>query len=277
MGTITGSSSAEIAAPVEQVWEVVEDVLSAPEWQGGLKAMKEIERDPDGRVALAESGSDAKVRTIKSIVRFSYDAPTRLSWQQEQGELKSVEGSWELEDLGGERTQATYRLEVELGRKLGLIIRGPLVDVLRGQLVSARAKELQERVEGASSPCARAWRASWIAAPLSSAGPPDYGRRRTARRILRRRRLGDLDRRPECDPYPARLGGSVPATDDACRRRRRERSVRRIEREPARAGVRGAQSVRLAHARTLREHDQQALRSRIARAVSRASSSVSRA
>jgi ribosome-associated toxin RatA of RatAB toxin-antitoxin module len=148
MGTITGSSSAEIAAPVEQVWEVVEDVLSAPEWQGGLKAMEEIERDPDGRVALAESGSDAKVRTIKSIVRFSYDAPTRLSWRQERGELKSVDGAWELEDLGGERTRASYRLEVELGRKLGLIIRGPLVDVLRGQLVSARAEELKARVEG---------------------------------------------------------------------------------------------------------------------------------
>ena len=149
MGTITGSSSAEIDAPVEQVWEVVEDVLSAPEWQGGLKAMEEIERDADGRVVLAESGSDAKVRTIKSIVRFSYDAPTRLSWRQERGELKSVDGAWELEDLGGERTRASYRLEVELGRKLGLIIRGPLVDVLRGQLVSARAKELKERVEGA--------------------------------------------------------------------------------------------------------------------------------
>jgi carbon monoxide dehydrogenase subunit G len=148
MGTITGSSAAEIEAPIERVWEVVEDVVTAPEWQGGLKDMQEIERDADGHVTLAESASDAKVRTIKSTVRFAYDGPTRLAWRQEKGELKSVDGSWELEDLGDGRTRAVYQLEVELGRMLGMVIRGPLVDVLRGQLVGARARELKERVEG---------------------------------------------------------------------------------------------------------------------------------
>jgi carbon monoxide dehydrogenase subunit G len=147
MATITGSSTAEIEAPIEQVWDVVADVLSAPEWQDGLKDIEEIERDADGRVTLVESASDAKVRTIKSTVRFAYDAPTRLDWRQEKGELKSVDGSWELTDLGDDRTRAVYSLEVELGRMLGLVIRGPLVDVLRGQLVAARAGELKTRVE----------------------------------------------------------------------------------------------------------------------------------
>jgi carbon monoxide dehydrogenase subunit G len=147
MATITGSSTAEIEAPIEQVWHVVADVLSAPEWQGGLKDMEEIERDADGRVTLVESASDAKVRTIKSTVRFAYDAPTNLDWHQEKGELKSVDGSWELADLGDDRTRAVYSLEVELGRMLSLVIRGPLIDVLRGQLVGARAGELKTRVE----------------------------------------------------------------------------------------------------------------------------------
>jgi ribosome-associated toxin RatA of RatAB toxin-antitoxin module len=147
MATITGSSTAEIEAPIEQVWDVVADVLSAPEWQDGLKDMEELERDADGRVTLVESASDAKVRTIKSTVRFAYDAPTRLDWRQEKGELKSVDGSWELADLGDDRTRAVYSLEVELGRMLSLVIRGPLVDVLRSQLVAARAGELKTRVE----------------------------------------------------------------------------------------------------------------------------------
>ena len=147
MGTITGSSVAEIEAPLDRVWAVVEDVLSAPEWQGGLKDMLERDRDVDGHVTLAESHSDAKVRTIKSTVHFTYEPPTRLRWRQEKGELKSVDGAWELEDLGGARTRATYRLEVELGRMLGMVIRGPLVDVLRSQLVAARAGELKQRAE----------------------------------------------------------------------------------------------------------------------------------
>jgi hypothetical protein len=87
------------------------------------------------------------VRTIKSVIRFAYDPPGALRWVQEKGELKSVDGRWELEDLGAERTRATYSLEVDLGRMLGLVIRGPLVDLLRGMLVNARAGELKREIE----------------------------------------------------------------------------------------------------------------------------------
>ena len=147
MANISGSSTAEVDAPLAQVWALIEDVEKAPEWQGGLKGMRALHHDADGRATLCESESDAKVRTIKSTVRFSYDGPTRLSWAQEKGELKSVDGHWELEDLGNGRTQATYSLEVELGRILGMVIRGPLIGVLRDMLVSARAGELKKRME----------------------------------------------------------------------------------------------------------------------------------
>ncbi len=147
MANLTGNSTAEINAPIDEVWKLVEDVEKAPEWQGGLKAMEAVERDAEGRATLVESSSDAKVRTIKSTVRFRYDGPTRLSWTQEKGEMKSVEGSWDLEDLGGGRTRATYSLEVDMGRMLSMVIRGPLVDLLRGMLVNARAGELKEAME----------------------------------------------------------------------------------------------------------------------------------
>jgi ribosome-associated toxin RatA of RatAB toxin-antitoxin module len=148
VGNITGSSTAEIEAPIDQVWALVEDVEKAPEWQGGLKGLRALERDDQDRATLCESESDAKIRTIKSTVRFSYDGPKELSWRQERGELKSVDGSWKLEDLGGGRTRATYDLEVDLGRMLGMVIRGPLVDLLRSMLVSARAGELKRAIEG---------------------------------------------------------------------------------------------------------------------------------
>ena len=147
MAALNGSSTAEIDAPIERVWELVEDVESAPQWQGGLKAMRAIERDDDGRATLCEADTDAKVRTIKSTIRFAYDGPTRLTWTQEKGELKSVEGSWTLEDLGGGRTKATYDIETDLGRMLGMVIRGPLVGLLRDMLAGARAGELKKHAE----------------------------------------------------------------------------------------------------------------------------------
>jgi ribosome-associated toxin RatA of RatAB toxin-antitoxin module len=148
MAPLTGSSTAEIDAPLDVVWALVEDVQQAPDWQGGLKAIHVIERDDQGRPTLCETESDAKVRTVKSVVRFRYDPPTALRWSQEKGELKSVEGSWELEDLGERRTRATYALEADLGRMLGMMIRGPLVDLVRGMLVGARAGELKRTIEG---------------------------------------------------------------------------------------------------------------------------------
>jgi ribosome-associated toxin RatA of RatAB toxin-antitoxin module len=147
MPPITGSSSAVINAPLDRVWALVEDVEKAPEWQGGMKAIRVLERDSDGRATLCETESDAKVRTVKSTVRFEYEAPTTLSWTQEKGELKSVEGSWELEDLGSGRTRATYKLDADLGRMLGMVIRGPLVDLLREMLAGARAGELKRAIE----------------------------------------------------------------------------------------------------------------------------------
>ena len=146
MGFLGGEASVDIAAPIEEVWEVVEDVASAPEWQEGLDSMEPLERDAQGRVVVADSTTDAKVRQVTTRVRFSYEPQRRLEWRQEKGDLKSLVGAWELEDLGG-RTRATYRLQGDPGRVLGMLIRGPVEDKLRGVLVGGRPAELKARVE----------------------------------------------------------------------------------------------------------------------------------
>ncbi len=148
MANLGGSASADIDAPLEQVWAVVEDVLTAPEWQGGLDGMTALERDAEDRPTLVETENDIKVRRIKAHVRFNYEGPARLSWTQEKGDMKSVEGAWELEDLGDGRTRATYTLDADPGRVLGLIIRGPVEAATRAIFVNGRPGELKRRVEG---------------------------------------------------------------------------------------------------------------------------------
>jgi ribosome-associated toxin RatA of RatAB toxin-antitoxin module len=149
MAHMGGNASAEIDAPIDEVWAVVEDVLTAPDWQGGLVAISPLERDDAGRPTLVESESDIKVRHVKTQVRFRYEPPTRLSWTQEKGDLKSVEGSWTLEELGTGRTRATYALDSDPGRVLGMVIRGPVESAVMAMLVNARPGELKARVEGA--------------------------------------------------------------------------------------------------------------------------------
>ncbi len=147
MANLGGRASTEVDAPIEACWALAEDVASAPQWQNGLDEMNVKERDAQGRVVLAESVSDAKVQKVKSIVRFSYEEPTRVSWSQHKGQLKSLDGAWELEDLGGGRTRVTYWLDGDPGRMLGMLIRGPVEGKIRDVLVNGRPAEFKARIE----------------------------------------------------------------------------------------------------------------------------------
>jgi ribosome-associated toxin RatA of RatAB toxin-antitoxin module len=145
---ISGSASTVIEAPIDEVYAVAADVESSPRWQPEIKKAEVLERDAEGDQVLVLTETDAKVRSLKSTLRFSYDPPHGLSWVQEDGDLKSVEGSWSFEEEGDGATRATYEMTVDLGRMLGMVIRGPLVGVLRGQLVESMPEKLKKDVEG---------------------------------------------------------------------------------------------------------------------------------
>ena len=147
MGTITGERSVEIEAPVERCFEIAADIENAPEWQGSLKDVEVLERDGDGRAELVETESDAKVKTVKARLRFSYEEPTRITWVQEKGDTKARDGWWDLEDLGGGRTRATYGLAVDPGRMLGMLLRGPAEAKVRDFLLGGAAEGLKSHAE----------------------------------------------------------------------------------------------------------------------------------
>jgi ribosome-associated toxin RatA of RatAB toxin-antitoxin module len=151
MGTIAGSASTEIEAPLEAVYAVAADVEGSPRWQPEIKLAECIDRDAADNQVLVRMETDAKVRRLGSTIRFNYDRSDRIAWVQEDGDLKSIEGAWEFEDLGSGRTRVTYSLEVDLGRVLGMVIRGPVVGVLRGQLIDSMPEKLKRFVEDGSS------------------------------------------------------------------------------------------------------------------------------
>jgi len=148
MGVIKGDRSVEIEAPIERCYEIAADVQKATEWQGSLRDVEVLERDGERRPLLVETESDAKVKTVKAVLRFSYEPPTAISWVQEKGDTKSLHGSWAFEDLGGGRTRATYALEADPGRMLGLLLRGPAEAKVRDFLLGNAAEGLKERAEG---------------------------------------------------------------------------------------------------------------------------------
>jgi uncharacterized membrane protein len=147
VGTISGERSVEIDAPIARCFEIAADIKNAPEWQGSLKDVEVLERDAERRAELVETESDAKVKTVKALLRFSYEEPTGVRWVQEKGDTKSLVGWWKLEDLGDGRTRATYALEVDPGRMLGMLLRGPVEDQVRNFLLGNAADGLKQRAE----------------------------------------------------------------------------------------------------------------------------------
>jgi uncharacterized membrane protein len=147
MGNITGERSVEIDAPIQRVFDIASDIENAPAWQGSLKDVEVFERDADGRPSLVDTVSDAKVKTVKTKLSFTYNSPTEIRWRQEKGDVKSLVGWWKLEDLGGDRTRATYALDVDPGRMLGMLIRGPVEGQVRDFLLGNAADGLKKTAE----------------------------------------------------------------------------------------------------------------------------------
>jgi uncharacterized membrane protein len=148
MGQIKGDRTVEIDAPIERCYEIAADVENAVEWQGSLKDVEVLERDGDRRPVLVETESDAKVKSVRAVLRFSYEPPTDIRWVQEKGDTKSLKGWWTFEDLGDGRTRATYGLEADPGRMLGMLLRGPAESRVRDFLLGNAAEGLKQKAEG---------------------------------------------------------------------------------------------------------------------------------
>ncbi len=125
------------------------DVEHAAVWQGSLREVEVLERDAQGRAVLVETESDAKVKSVRARLRFSYGPPHDIRWVQESGDMKALEGSWHFEDLGDGRSRATYALAADPGRMLGMLLRGPAEARVRDFLIGGAAEGLKAHAEGA--------------------------------------------------------------------------------------------------------------------------------
>lgn len=151
MPLLHGSSSAEVEAPLDRCWTVVSDVDGWTRWTGGLDEVKVIERDSDGRVTVCETLNDARVKKVRVRVAITYQPPHRLSFTLlESADVKAMDGCWSLEELGPERTRATFDLALDPG-PIGLLAR-PLEKALRPIIVGRRADELARTVTGSPPP-----------------------------------------------------------------------------------------------------------------------------
>lgn len=144
MGAKRAEQGIEIDAPPEEVFAAVTDYETFPDWQSAVRECEVIERDAEGRGEVVAFAIDANVKEVRYRLRYRYQHPHRIGWDYLEGDVKSVDGSLDLDALDGGRTRATYRLEIDPG----VFLPGPLRRVLVDQVMRGFVRELKARVEG---------------------------------------------------------------------------------------------------------------------------------
>jgi uncharacterized membrane protein len=127
----------------QECFDALVDYESFPEWQRAVKSVEVETRDSEGRGEEVAFEIDAKVRTINYTLRYSYEAPHRITWDYVSGDVKDVDGEMVLEERGDGTTLATYSLALDPG----VWLPGPVRKVLTDQVMKGSVEDLKKRVE----------------------------------------------------------------------------------------------------------------------------------
>ena len=86
-----------VNASREQIWELLTDYENFSNTFKAVEKLKVLEQDSEG--AYVEFWVDAVITKYHYILYRHYEKPQRrISWKRVSGDLKRIEGSWEIHD-----------------------------------------------------------------------------------------------------------------------------------------------------------------------------------
>jgi uncharacterized membrane protein len=143
MGINWAEHTVEIAAPIEICFDAIVDYESFADWQRAVKGVEVLSRDSDGRGKEVAFEIDAKVKTVRYTLDYSYEPPHLVSWRYIEGDPRDVDGELVLEDNADGTTLATYSLSIDPG----VWLPGKVVSILNEQVMHGALEDLKRRVE----------------------------------------------------------------------------------------------------------------------------------
>lgn len=150
MGLNWAEHAVEIDAPIETCFAAIIDYETFPTWQGAVVDTEVLDWDSKGRGKRVRLFIDAKVRKVDYTLDYSYDEPTLIEWDFVEGNgINGADGHYTFEDLGNDRTRATYKLGLEVGIPLpGPVARRAHKTTLKGSVDDLK-KEAERRATSA--------------------------------------------------------------------------------------------------------------------------------
>ena len=138
------TSSIVVDAEPAKVMAVIADFGSYPEWAKGVQEATVVEQGADGRAERVFFRLDVSPIKDEYTLAYDWDADREVTWTLVEGKmLRALDGAYTLRDLGGGRTEVTYRLALDVSI--------PLIGMLKRKgekiLIDTALKGLKKRVE----------------------------------------------------------------------------------------------------------------------------------
>ncbi len=97
---------------VDKFYKAIVDYRSYPQFVDGMKAIEVINESADGGTVKFSINI---MKEISYTLKLSHRPNQEVSWTFVSGDMMKVNnGKWTLKDLGNNKTEVTYSLEVEL-------------------------------------------------------------------------------------------------------------------------------------------------------------------
>jgi hypothetical protein len=149
MGLNWAEHTVEIEAPIKTCFDAITDYETFPSWQGAVVDTEVLDWDEAGRGKRVRLFVDAKVRKVDYTLDYRYDEPTRIEWDFVEGNgINDADGHYLFEDLGADRTRATYRFGLEVGIPLpGPVARRAHKSTLKGSVEDLKVEAERRAAE----------------------------------------------------------------------------------------------------------------------------------
>ncbi|MDX1657316.1 MAG: SRPBCC family protein [Nitriliruptorales bacterium] len=108
------TQSITIDAPPQDIYDVIIDMESYPEWAEGVQKAEVLDADEQGRPLRVRFTVDARVMEVTYVLVYEHDEPERLTWELEEGkQINQLDGRYSLTTRDG-GTEVTYSLAVDV-------------------------------------------------------------------------------------------------------------------------------------------------------------------
>jgi hypothetical protein len=175
MGLNWAEHTVEIAAPIDTCFDAITDYETFPKWQGVVVDTEVLDWDEQGRGKRVRLVVDAKVRKVDYTLDYRYEQPERIEWDFVEGNgINDADGHYLFEDLGGDRTRATYKF----GLEVGIPLPGPVARRAHRSTLKASVEDLKREAERRAASSSKATELSPATEVSATEGPPATDRER---------------------------------------------------------------------------------------------------